>query len=304
MSYIRGGTGGQDDATHKAHCTRVNEGVRWDPRPASTMTTVGGRSVTMTGGKLASWRSRRRGGGSCVVLSGVEFGKGKGKEKEERVGNVLCVEGYEAAADKRVMEILESVDTVLSAPPLPSEILGRCKIFLFTTSSHPPATGNKRLKPPSSSSAGTGNGKTVERVVGCVVVQPIRTGMRVLQGDEGGMDEGKRKRDEVVVVGEDAESAGDAYTSSKAVICSPTRLPSKIGIHRIFTVPKYRGLGISKILLDVACEKTIYGYTCDPAKGDVAFSQPTSSGKALMDAWGRGGVMVFVEDEQQSDAEE
>ena len=41
----------------------------------------------------------------------------------------------------------------------------------------------------------------------------------------------------------------------------PTRLPCKLGVHRIFTVPKYRGFGISKILLDVACEKTIYGYT-------------------------------------------
>ena len=60
----------------------------------------------------------------------------------------------------------------------------------------------------------------MERVVGCVVAQPIRTGMRVLQGDEGYLEEGKRKRDDVVVVGEDAESAGDAGTSSKAVICS------------------------------------------------------------------------------------
>lgn len=100
MSYIRGGTGGQDDATHKAHCTRVTEGVRWDPRPASAST--GGGSVTMTGGKLASWRSRRKGVGSSVVLSGVDFGNGKGKTREERLGNVVCVEGYEAASDKRV----------------------------------------------------------------------------------------------------------------------------------------------------------------------------------------------------------
>lgn len=113
------------------------------------------------------------------------------------------------------MEILESVDTLLSAPPLPSEILERCKIFLFTTSSQPPSTNNKRLK----TSTGTGNPKAVERVVGCVVVQPIKTGMRVLQGHEGTF-EGKRKRDDVVVVGEDAESEGNAGTSTKAVICS------------------------------------------------------------------------------------
>lgn len=43
---------------------------------------------------------------------------------------------------------------------------------------------------------------------------------------------------------------------------------------------------------------------CDPTAGDVAFSQPTNSGKALMDAWGGGGVRVFVEDEQQSEGEE
>jgi hypothetical protein len=98
MSYIRGGTGGQDDATHKAHCTRVTEGVKWDPRPGATT----GGSVTMTGGKLASWRAKRKAAGSCVVAPGMEFGKGKGKAKEESKGNVVCVEGYEASSDKRV----------------------------------------------------------------------------------------------------------------------------------------------------------------------------------------------------------
>lgn len=177
------------------------------------------------------------------------------------------------------MEILESVDTVLSAPPLPSHILTRCKIFLFTTSAQPPTSSTKRLKASSTS----GTAKPVDRVVGCVVVQPIRSGMRVLKGDEAiRTAEGKRKREELVIIGDDAESgaddSGSSGLSSKAVICSyvsrldflalylprphsPTRLPCKIGIHRIFTVPKYRGLGISKILLDVACEKTIYGYT-------------------------------------------
>lgn len=43
---------------------------------------------------------------------------------------------------------------------------------------------------------------------------------------------------------------------------------------------------------------------CNPTEGDVAFSQPTNSGKALMDAWGQGAVRVFVEDEQQNDEED
>lgn len=105
MSYIRGGTGGADDATHKAHCTRVTEGVKWDPRPAS-MSAAG--SVTMTGAKLASWRAKRKAAGSCVVAQGMEFGRGKGKAKEESKGNVVCVEGYEASSDKRVRLLSQS----------------------------------------------------------------------------------------------------------------------------------------------------------------------------------------------------
>lgn len=42
----------------------------------------------------------------------------------------------------------------------------------------------------------------------------------------------------------------------------------------------------------------VYTLQCDPAKGDVAFSQPTQSGRRVMDAWGKGKVLVFNEDEQ------
>ena len=43
-------------------------------------------------------------------------------------------------------------------------------------------------------------------------------------------------------------------------------------------------------------------HQCDPAKGDVAFSQPTQSGKRVMDTWGQGRVLVFNEDEQDDDS--
>ena len=41
---------------------------------------------------------------------------------------------------------------------------------------------------------------------------------------------------------------------------SPERIPVKMGVHRIFTVPGYRGCGIVRSLLDEACKHTIYGY--------------------------------------------
>jgi N-acetyltransferase len=110
------------------------------------------------------------------------------------------------------MDILESVDTVLSAPPLPSTTLARCKIFLFTTSSQPPAPITKRAKPSTIT-------KPVERVVACIVVQPIRTGMRVLRDVEVN-DGTAQKREDWVVIGDDVEEDPKAGVSSKAVICS------------------------------------------------------------------------------------
>lgn len=71
-------------------------------------------------------------------------------------------------------DILRTIDTVLSSPPLPSAILDQCKIFLFTTTSPPPG----RLK-------GTQKGAPKERVVSVVVSQPIKWAMRVLKPNEG-----------------------------------------------------------------------------------------------------------------------
>ena len=80
---------------------------------------------------------------------------------------------------------------------------------------------------------------------------------------------------------------------------SSTPLPTPLGIHRLFTIPSYRSLGLAQLLLDAACELTTYGCTFDPAKGQVAFSQPTNSGRITMEKWGKGMVRVFVDDESQ-----
>lgn len=86
---------------------------------------------------------------------------------------------------------------------------------------------------------------------------------------------------------------------SGSVTCLPTPLSTPLGIHRIFTIPTYRSLHLAHTLLDAACENTVYGCTFDPKKGHVAFSQPTQSGRGVMERWGGGGVRVFVDDERQ-----
>ena len=78
-----------------------------------------------------------------------------------------------------------------------------------------------------------------------------------------------------------------------------TPLPTPLGIHRLFTIPTYRSIGLAKMLLDAACANTIAGTSFDPRKGEVAFSQPTNSGRITMEKWGGGEVRVFVDDESQ-----
>jgi N-acetyltransferase len=52
-------------------------------------------------------------------------------------------------------------------------------------------------------------------------------------------------------------------------------------------------------LLNAAASETVYGCSFDPTKGEVAFSQPTESGKRTMEKWGGGAIRVFVDDESQ-----
>ncbi|KAL7419611.1 hypothetical protein Q5752_005523 [Cryptotrichosporon argae] len=201
------------------------------------------------------WDGRRA--RDAWVLGEVDVGKGKGQ--------VVMV-----GATVKVTDILQTVDTVLSSPPLPPAIRAHCKVFLVTTSAPPPAKTAKRQRP--------SGAKDTDRVVAVVVAQPIKWAMRVLPADER------------------IEGAVD---SGDGVFCDPTPLPTPLGIHRLFTIPSYRSLGLAQALLDAAARHTVYGCRFDALAGDVAFSQPTESGRRAMERWARGKVRVFVDDESQ-----
>ena len=77
------------------------------------------------------------------------------------------------------------------------------------------------------------------------------------------------------------------------LFCDPVLLPTPMGIPRLFVPSTHRRLGIARRLLVAAARTFIHGCPLDPEKGQVAFSQPTGSGQAVMDAWGKGGIRVY-----------
>jgi N-acetyltransferase len=68
-----------------------------------------------------------------------------------------------------------------------------------------------------------------------------------------------------------------------------------MGIPRVFVPSAFRRHGIALRLLDAAAATFVHGCPLSPRRGEVAFTQPTASGKALMEKWGGGGVRIYQE---------
>ena len=83
--------------------------------------------------------------------------------------------------------------------------------------------------------------------------------------------------------------------ASSNLYVHPAPLPTPMGIPRLFVSSQHRRLGIASQLLDQAAKTFILGCPLDPAKGDVAFTQPTGAGKAVLEKWGHGGVRIYEE---------
>ncbi|WWD16679.1 hypothetical protein CI109_101109 [Kwoniella shandongensis] len=263
MSYMRGG---EDESIHRAHHSKVLRGIPWEGLGKGK-----GKGKSTLG--ETGWK---------VIKDDVEFGpKSGGLWKVRAKGRIVMIDGSWGGA--KLDEILSTVDLVLSSPPLPLAILDQCKIFLFVTSSPAPPPSSSSAKRPRldmSHAKSLSSSASKERIVSVVVAQGIKTAMRVLRNGErveGGVESG----------------------GFGSVTCDPEQLPTPLGIHRLYTSPLYRSHGISYHLLNAACQHTVYGCSFSPEKSEVAFSQPTESGRTVMEKWGKGGVRVFVDDERQ-----
>lgn len=166
--------------------------------------------------------------------------------------------------------LLETINLTLSSPPLSPDILRVSKAYIF-------------LLPSSTAS-------TREKIAGCVIAQRISTAMEIATPAECDL-----------ACQSPSETASTptaklvAVDTSTGLFCHPAPIPTPLGIPRLFVPSAHRRQGIASHLLSAAAETFIHGCPLDPRKGQVAFTQPTGDGNALMVGWGRGGVRIYEE---------
>jgi len=177
---------------------------------------------------------------------------------------------------QKVTIILSTINRVLSAPSLPDSDLKSAKVYMMIV----PATSPKHTKAKRSPKHSLS-----ERIVGCVITSRITHAMRVLDIPE--QESSKIPKSDLVCVDID-DSRGNVY-------CDPALIPVTLGIPRLFVVPSHRRQGIAQALLDAAARTAIWGCPLDPASGQIAFSQPTASGRAVMKAWGGEHIRIYNE---------
>ncbi|CAO1629678.1 unnamed protein product [Parajaminaea phylloscopi] len=196
-----------------------------------------------------------------------------------------------AVVERKLLEVLETVDASLSASALDADALQSCTLLLAVA---------------------------CNRVLACAVITtaiPAGTARRVLRrdvlerldeaGDQqpDGSDPGNNTKACDAGADEMEARANDAVFASSTPL-PPDELP-RVGVHRIYVLPSLRRHGLARKLLDAALEHAVYGMsaakllasTKGGTKSDaVAFSQPTDAGRSLARAWLQNeDLIVFQE---------
>ncbi|KAK2467020.1 hypothetical protein APHAL10511_001278 [Amanita phalloides] len=225
------------------------------------------------------------------VQKGMEWGREEEKEcakagvvqvatgvklKNGVKGRIVCFKtNVSGRIGSKVTTLLETINLTLSAPPLMADAMHKSKLYLFLVPLQTKA------------------GHVREKIVGCVIAQHIETAMAIAMPNDS--DQYKSQcPDRSTQVIKDGTSLVIVDTGM-GIFCHPEPLPTPMGIPRLFVASTHRRQGVASKLLTVAAKTFIHGYELDPRKGEVAFTQPTGDGKAVMLRWGGGGVRIYEE---------
>ena len=174
----------------------------------------------------------------------------------------------------QLAHLLETINLALASPPLTDSTLKSSKAYLF-------------LLPPTSNSHR-------EKIVGCVIAQRISTAMAIATSEAIISDGTQDRRGNSDLSSSHTRSLVAVDTGS-GLFCHPGQLPTPLGIPRLFVPSAHRRRGIASQLLSAAAATFIHGCPLDPTKGQVAFTQPTEGGCAVMEKWGKGFVRIYEE---------
>lgn len=207
--------------------------------------------------------------GVVEVEGGAAWNTAKGKVR----GRIICFRAdVGGKIGSKLATLLDTISLALSSPPLTKEILNASKVYLFLQG---PAVAGGR-----------------EKIAGCVIAQRIETAMAIATPEE------------VSASSPNSTTSGPstpptatmvAVDTSTGLFCHPAQLSTPMGIPRLFVPSSHRRMGVASRLLDAACRTFIYGCELDPRKEEVAFTQPTGDGAALMRGWGGGKVRIYEE---------
>ncbi|CAE6513071.1 unnamed protein product [Rhizoctonia solani] len=256
LSYTRGAK--EDEELHRTHCLRIARGLEWSREERSLEQPLG------TGTSEVELIEE-----CCKLSNGV-------------VGRILRIrcDATKGKLGPKVTTLLPTINKVLSAPPLPSSSLKVSKAYVMVIPTKSSKSHDPRLKKDTPTTR-----FSTERIVGCVVTTHIAEAMRIV--DIKKLEASNSPRSELVCV--------DFSSSEGGVYCDPNPIPATLGIPRLFVVPSHRRQGIARALLDAAAKTAIWGCPLDPTSGQIAFSQPTASGHAVMTDWGKHNIRIYQE---------
>ncbi|EMD38343.1 hypothetical protein CERSUDRAFT_64600 [Gelatoporia subvermispora B] len=230
------------------------------------------------------------------VQRGLEWGKEEERElakvgveelasgvklKNGTKGRIICFRpDVSGKIGAKFTTLLDTIRLALSSPPLSPSVLQQCKVYLF-------------LLPSATSTSSR------EKIVGCVIAQRITTAMAIATTDEMAIHppaSSHTTSDPSTSEHNPLRSLIPVDTTTNLYV-RPAPLPTPMGIPRLFVSSSHRRLGIATHLLAAAASTFILGCPLDPAKGEVAFTQPTGAGKAVLEAWGKGGIRIYEEEQ-------
>ncbi|KAJ7470269.1 hypothetical protein FB451DRAFT_330802 [Mycena latifolia] len=228
------------------------------------------------------------------VQKGMEWGREEEKEKlkagvEEVASGVKLKDGrrgriisFKADAGGKIgsklSTLLDTINITLSSPPLTPTILHASKAYLFLI---PSITTTTR-----------------EKIIGCVIAQRISTAMAIATPAEcaAACEPSQPPSSSPSTALTPSPTAKlVAVDTSSGIFCHPAPLPTPLGIPRLFVSSAHRRQGVASKLLSATAETFVYGCKLDPREGQVAFTQPTGDGSAVMHRWGGGCVRIYEE---------